>query len=58
MSEPKFQMSINLQVLNHLGLNLYSNTSERTAEVFFQKLLQTLGMPMQKKYIFPSIVIA
>lgn len=33
MSEPKFQMSINLQVLNHLGLNLYSNTSAVLSEV-------------------------
>lgn len=33
MSEAKFQMSINLQVLNHLGLNLYSNTSAVLSEV-------------------------
>lgn len=33
MSDPKFQMSINLQVLNHLGLNLYSNTSAVLSEV-------------------------
>lgn len=33
MSVPKFQMSINLQVLNHLGLNLYSNTSAVLSEV-------------------------
>ena len=33
MNEPKFQMSINLQVLNHLGLNLYSNTSAVLSEV-------------------------
>lgn len=33
MSETKFQMSINLQVLNHLGLNLYSNTSAVLSEV-------------------------
>lgn len=33
MIEPKFQMSINLQVLNHLGLNLYSNTSAVLSEV-------------------------
>ncbi len=33
MSESKFQMSINLQVLNHLGLNLYSNTSAVLSEV-------------------------
>ena len=33
MGEPKFQMSINLQVLNHLGLNLYSNTSAVLSEV-------------------------
>lgn len=33
MSQPKFQMSINLQVLNHLGLNLYSNTSAVLSEV-------------------------
>lgn len=33
MSEPKYQMSINLQVLNHLGLNLYSNTSAVLSEV-------------------------
>ncbi len=32
MSESKFQMSINLQVLNHLGLNLYSNTSAVLSE--------------------------
>lgn len=32
MSEPKFKMSINLQVLNHLGLNLYSNTSAVLSE--------------------------
>lgn len=32
MREPKFQMSINLQVLNHLGLNLYSNTSAVLSE--------------------------
>lgn len=33
MNQPKFQMSINLQVLNHLGLNLYSNTSAVLSEV-------------------------
>lgn len=33
MNEPKFQMSINFQVLNHLGLNLYSNTSAVLSEV-------------------------
>lgn len=33
MSESKFQMSINLQVLNHLGLNLYSNTSAVLSEI-------------------------
>lgn len=33
MSQHKFQMSINLQVLNHLGLNLYSNTSAVLSEV-------------------------
>lgn len=33
MSEHKFQMSIDLQVLNHLGLNLYSNTSAVLSEV-------------------------
>ena len=33
MNESKFQMSINLQVLNHLGLNLYSNTSAVLSEV-------------------------
>lgn len=33
MREPKYQMSINLQVLNHLGLNLYSNTSAVLSEV-------------------------
>lgn len=33
MNEHKFQMSINLQVLNHLGLNLYSNTSAVLSEV-------------------------
>lgn len=33
MSEHKYQMSINLQVLNHLGLNLYSNTSAVLSEV-------------------------
>lgn len=33
MSEQKFHMSINLQVLNHLGLNLYSNTSAVLSEV-------------------------
>lgn len=33
MSAAKFQMSINLQVLNHLGLNLYSNTSAVLSEV-------------------------
>lgn len=33
MNEPKFQMTINLQVLNHLGLNLYSNTSAVLSEV-------------------------
>ena len=33
MSESKFRMSINLQVLNHLGLNLYSNTSAVLSEM-------------------------
>lgn len=33
MMESKFRMSINLQVLNHLGLNLYSNTSAVLSEV-------------------------
>lgn len=33
MNDPKFKMSINLQVLNHLGLNLYSNTSAVLSEV-------------------------
>ena len=33
MGKSKFQMSINLQVLNHLGLNLYSNTSAVLSEV-------------------------
>ena len=33
MTTHKFQMSINLQVLNHLGLNLYSNTSAVISEV-------------------------
>lgn len=33
MNEHKFKMSINLQVLNHLGLNLYSNTSAVLSEV-------------------------
>lgn len=33
MNQPKFQMSINLQVLNHLVLNLYSNTSAVLSEV-------------------------
>lgn len=33
MNESKFQMSINLQVLNHLGLNLYSNTSAVLSEI-------------------------
>lgn len=33
MNKSKFQMSINLQVLNHLGLNLYSNTSAVLSEV-------------------------
>lgn len=33
MNKPKFQMTINLQVLNHLGLNLYSNTSAVLSEV-------------------------
>jgi DNA mismatch repair enzyme (predicted ATPase) len=32
MNEPKYKMSINLQVLNHLGLNLYSNTSAVISE--------------------------
>lgn len=46
MSEPKFQMSINLQVLNHLGLNLYSNTSAVLSEVV---LLLMPGMQMLQK---------
>lgn len=33
MCEAKYKMSINLQVLNHLGLNLYSNTSAVLSEV-------------------------
>lgn len=33
MNESKYHMSINLQVLNHLGLNLYSNTSAVLSEV-------------------------
>lgn len=33
MSESKFKMSINLHVLNHLGLNLYSNTAAVLSEV-------------------------
>ena len=33
MSESKFQMSINLQVINHLGLKLYSNTSAVLSEI-------------------------
>lgn len=33
MSESKFKMSISLNVLNHLGLNLYSNTPAVIAEV-------------------------
>ena len=33
MSKPKYQMSINLNVLNHLGLNLYSNVPAVLSEV-------------------------
>lgn len=33
MSQSKFKMSISLNVLNHLGLNLYSNTPAVIAEV-------------------------
>ena len=32
MSDAKYTMSINLQVLNHLGINLYSNTSAVLSE--------------------------
>ena len=33
MSKPKYQMSINLNVLNHLGLKLYSNVPAVLSEV-------------------------
>ena len=33
MDKPKYQMSINLNVLNHLGLNLYSNVPAVLSEV-------------------------
>ena len=33
MSESKYEMSINLNVLNHLGLNLYSNVPAVLSEV-------------------------
>lgn len=33
MSEPKYKMSMNLNVLNHLGINLYSNVPAVLSEV-------------------------
>ena len=46
MSNDKFTMSLSLNVLNHLGINLYSNIP-----AVYLKLLQILGMLMHQQLI-------
>ena len=48
----KYEMTVNLHVITHLGLNLYSNTSAVISEAVVM-----LGMPIRHKWKSLSIMI-
>lgn len=52
-AEHKYEMTISLQIVEHLGLNLYSNTSAVISEAVQMRGMQ---MPKQSRLLWKKIV--